>query len=414
MQVHIIGGGVIGLFTAWYLREAGCEVTVIDRSDLTDGCSYGNAGMIVAGEFIPLAAPGVIAKGLRWMFDSRSPFYIKPRLDLDLTRWLWQFYRSCSVEKVNRAMPFLRDFNNWGKLLYREMAALDEFDFCYEEKGLLYLFRTAKAQRAQEETVDQAQSLGVEARFLSAAEVQQLEPGIRLDVLGGVYYPNDAHLYPDRLMEQLLSILRQKGVRFLAQREVTGLRAENGKIRKLALHNGEHLEVEQVVLAGGSWSDRLLRQLKLKMLMQDGKGYSFTLKNADLRPGIPTLFAEAKVAVTPMGPDLRIGGTLEISNHDPVIHRSRLEGILASIPAYYPELKVDMPALETVWHGYRPCTPDGLPYIGRYPSVKNLTIATGHAMMGITQGPATGKLVAELLTDSKTTLDIDLLAPGRF
>lgn len=414
MQVHIIGGGVIGLFTAWYLRETGCEVTVIDRSDLTDGCSYGNAGMIVAGEFIPLAAPGVIAKGLRWMFDSRSPFYIKPRLDLDLAGWLWRFYRSCTQEQVNRAMPFLRDFNDWGKLLYREIAALDEFDFGYEEKGLLYLFRTPKAKRAQEEIVDQAQTLGVDARFLSATQVQQLEPGIRLDVLGGVYYPNDAHLYPNRLMEQLLSVLRQKGVNFLTQRDVTGLRVENGKVRKLVLNNGEHLDVEQVVLAGGSWSAQLLKQLKLKMLMQDGKGYSFTLKSAPLRPGIPTLFAEAKVAVTPMGQDLRIGGTLEISNHDPVIHRSRLEGILASIPAYYPELKVDMPALETVWHGYRPCTPDGLPYIGRYPSVKNLTIATGHAMMGITQGPATGKLVAELLTAEKTTLDIGMLAPGRF
>ena len=414
MKVHIIGGGVIGLFSAWYLQEAGCEVTIIDKGDLSDGCSYGNAGMVVASEFIPLAAPGVIAKGLRWMFNSQSPFYINPRLNLELAQWLWQFYRSCTTAKVNRAMPFLRDFNHLSKVLFQEIAAGEEFDFCFEEKGLLYLFRTIKAQKEQKETVDKANELGVEAQFLNASEVQQIEPGIKLDVLGGVFYPDDAHLYPNQLMEQLRVVLKAKGVSFLPQKEVIGFRAEKGKIDQIVLKGGEQLSVEQVVLAGGSWSAEILKQLKLKMLMQDGKGYSFTLKEQTIRPGIPTLFAEAKVAITPMGDDLRIGGTLEISNHDPVVHRSRMQGILASLPAYYPELNIPTPSVESIWHGYRPCTPDGLPYLGRYQEIDNLIVATGHAMMGITQGPVTGKLVSELLTKDKTTLDIGLLAPRRF
>ncbi len=414
MKVHIIGGGVVGLCSAWYLRQAGFDVTVLDKSDLSDGCSYGNAGMIVPSHFVPLAAPGVIAQGMRWMFNPKSPFYIKPRLNLELVQWLWQFYRSCTKENVRNAMPVLRDFNNLSKALYCEFADKEGFNFDFEARGLLMLCKNPKTLQEETEVAEQAHELGLEAKVLNASEVQQLEPGIKLDVEGGVFYPGDAHLYSNKFMMQLKTALRNSGVDLLSQKTVTGFETANGKINKIIVDNNEKINVEYVIIAAGSWSAKALKTLGIRLLMQDGKGYSITLQNPDIKPLYPTILLEARVAITPMGNDLRIGGTLEISNLSPKINRARLAGILESVPKYYPELHPEMPALETVWHGFRPCTPDGLPYIGCSQKFANLTYATGHAMMGMSLGPATGKLIAEILQDQKTSVDIKLFRPERF
>lgn len=414
MKIHIIGGGVVGLCSAWYLRQAGFEVTVIDKGDLSEGCSYGNAGMIVPSHFMPLAAPGVIAQGIRWMFNSKSPFYIKPRLNLELMQWLWQFYRSCTWENVQNAMPILRDFNNLSKELYHNFSQTEGFDFDFEARGLLMLCKNPKILHEEAEVAEQAHILGIEAKPLNSSEVQQLESGIKLDVAGGVFYPGDAHLYSNKFMAQLKTALRNSGVTLLSHKKVNGFITENGKINKILLANNETLDVGHVVLATGSWSAKILKTLGIRLLMQDGKGYSITLQNPDIKPLYPTILVEARVAITPMGEDLRIGGTLEISNLSSKINPSRLAGILESVPKYYPELKPETPPLKEVWHGFRPCTPDGLPYIGRSERFSNLTYATGHAMMGMSLGPATGKLVAEILQNQQPSIPLELFIPERF
>lgn len=414
MKVHIIGGGVVGLCSAWYLRQAGFDVTVIDKSDMTDGASYGNAGMIVPSHVIPLAAPGVIAQGVRWMFDAKSPFYIKPRLSLELAQWLWQFYRSCNAKHVAQSMPVLRDYNVLSKNLYREFSQTPGFGFDLEAYGLLMLCRTERMLHEEAAVAAQAREVGLAAKLLNASEVQALESGIKVDVQGGVLYPGDAHFYSNKFMAQLKANLRQAGVEFLSNKKVVRFNASNGKISQILLENGENIDVEQVVLAAGSWSAKVLKQLGIKLLMQDGKGYSITLRNAPIRPKYPTLLMESRVAVTPMGADLRIGGTLEISNLSSKINPKRLAGIIESVPKFYPELHVDMPKLEDVWHGFRPCTPDGLPYMGRSKKYPNLVLANGHAMMGMSLGPASGQLVAEIMQNKKPSIDLGLFTPERF
>ena len=414
MRVHIIGGGIIGLSAAWYLRKEGFEVTVIDAQDLKEGTSHGNAGMIVPSHFIPLAAPGVIAKGIKWMFSRKSPFYIKPRLSLELVEWLWTFYRSCSHAHVERAMPVLRDYNLWSRQLYSELASHPEFRFCFEQKGILMLFKEAKTEAEEFELADQAAELGLEAQKLSAAATQALEPGLRLDVRGSVYFPGDAHLYPNLLIRQLTTALKSQGVEFLTGAAVTDFDTVNGKISRLQLSTGQVVPIEKVVLAAGSWSAGLMKKLGLKLLLQDGKGYSVTLSSPEKRPGIPALLSEAKVAVTPMGDDLRIGGTLEISNFSPQVDRLRFQGIMESLPRYYPELNSGWQDLSKVWHGYRPCSPDGLPYMGFSKKHDNLLVATGHAMMGLSLGPATGRMVADLMIGKQPEVKLDLFDPARF
>lgn len=414
MKIHIIGGGVVGLCSAWYLVQAGHGVTVIDKTDLTDGTSHGNAGMVVPSHFIPLATPGVMAKGIRWMFDKRSPFFIKPRLNAELIQWLWRFYKACSPEKVERAIPALKQLNEWSRELYREFAADPTFDFDFEKKGLLMLYQDKKTGHEEIEVAEKAHSLGMEAEVLSPSQVQELETGVEVDVLGGVYYPNDAHLYPNTFMQQLTNELIRLGVDFHKGNSVMDLRSRKGKVEKILMSDDSILEVENLILTAGSWSAKLLKRAGIKILLQDGKGYSMTYKNPASRPNIPTILTEAKVAITPMGNDLRIGGTLEISNFSTHIHKFRLEGILNSLPSYYPGFSLPMPALDQIWQGYRPCTPDGLPYIGRSAKIDNLIVATGHAMMGMSMGPATGKLVAQMIQNQNLGMDVGLFGIDRF
>jgi D-amino-acid dehydrogenase len=414
MKVHIIGGGIIGLCSAYYLNEAGIDVEVIDKSDLSEGCSFGNAGMIVPSHFVPMATPGVITKGIRWMFNSKSPFYIKPRISLELGQWLWQFYKSCNKKQVERAIPALRDLSLFSKKLYQDLARNPDLSFNYEEEGLMMLFKNLKTQQEEIETAEKANDIGIEARILNADEVKGYETGTDTNVIGGVFYPGDAHLHPNILMSQMINYLKKRGVSFRGKTTVTGFDYDSGKIKMVKTATGENIRVEHLVVAGGSWTPKVLKFLGVKMLLQDGKGYSVTLKNQQERPKIPSILTEAKVAITPMGMDLRIGGTLEISNLSSRINKNRVEGILESVPKYYPEIAVTMPEEKLIWHGFRPCSPDGLPYIGASQKFKNLTIASGHAMMGLSLGPATGKLIAEIIQNQSSSVSIQLFDPHRF
>ncbi len=412
-HIHIIGGGIIGLTSAWYLLEDGQEVTIIDKGDLSDGTSHGNAGMIVPSHFVPMAAPGVISQGIKWMFDSRSPFYIKPRLNADLLGWLWRFYRSCNATHVQRCMPVLYDFNEWSKQLYKAFSQEDDFSFCFEEKGLLMLYKTKHQEEEEAEMAHKANQLNISAEVLSATALEALEPDIALDVRGGVYFEGDAHLYPNRFIHQLQRQLQARGATFMTGTEVVDMDYTGGQISKLTLSDRTSVTVDQVVLSGGSWTALLLKKLGVNIHLQDGKGYSFTIKNATTRPRIPTILTESKVAVTPMGDDLRIGGTLELGGLSSTVNKKRLEGIINSLPKYYPQLQVSPSDLENIWVGYRPCSADGMPYIGRTKALTNLIVATGHGMMGMSMGPATGKLVSQIVNDQDTSLDLSLFAIER-
>jgi D-amino-acid dehydrogenase len=412
-KVGILGGGIIGLSSAYYLNKAGHEVTVIDQTNLLDGCSHGNAGMIVPSHFIPLAAPGMISKGIRWMFDSTSPFYVKPRFSKSLIKWGYHFYRSATSEHVQKSAPALKEISLLSKSLYQEWKRALPFDFGYQEKGLLMLYQTKETEHEEADTVEMAKRYGIEAQLLSASEVQNLETQIKVDVKGGVYFPGDAHLNPNVLVSNLIDYLKQNGVFFRDKTTLNDFQIDNGKIVTVKTDNG-NFHFDEVVMALGSWSGEVGEKLELSLPMQAGKGYSFMLNDVVKNVQIPSIFLEARVAVTPMGNSLRFGGTMEITGVDHRINMSRVKGIVNSIPHYYPDMRVKMPNRESVWHGLRPCSPDGLPYIGRSKKFKNLIVATGHSMMGLSLAPASGLLVSELVENKKSSMNIELFEPERF
>lgn len=413
MKIGIIGGGIIGLSSAYYLSKAGHEVTIIEQGEMKDGCSFGNAGMIVPSHIIPLAAPGMISKGVRWMFNSKSPFYVKPRLNGSLIKWGYYFYRNSTEAHVKKSAVALKEISLLSKAMYQQLAKELPFDFGYQERGLLMLYQTKETEHEEAETAALANKHGIEAHVLSAQEVQKLEPDVKVSARGGVYFPGDAHLTPQALVNQLTGYLKTQGLKILDRTSVTDFELSSGSVRTINTDKGAY-QFDQVVLATGSWSGIVASKLSLDLPMQAGKGYSFTLKDVTKNVRVPSIFLEARVAVTPMGNTLRFGGTMEITGIDHSISMNRVQGIVDSIPKYYPEMKVATPTPNEVWHGLRPCSPDGLPYVGRSKALKNMVVATGHSMMGLSLGPGTGKLVSEIVDSSKPSISIEPFDPERF
>ncbi|HTJ52480.1 MAG TPA: FAD-dependent oxidoreductase [Cyclobacteriaceae bacterium] len=405
MNVAIIGGGIIGLSSAYYLQQSGHHVTIFDQGDGMDNCSTGNAGMIVPSHIIPLAAPGMISKGVRWMFNSQSPFYVKPRLNGNLIKWGYQFYKHANQENVDHAIPALKDISMFSKAMYQRMVRDNPFEFGYQERGLMMLYQTKETEKEELETAHIANKNGVEAHVLTLQEIQKLEPDVKVSARGGVYFPGDAHLIPQQLVTNLISYLKENGVTFYTNTTVTDFVSDEKGISVIVTSKGT-LDFDHYVLAAGAWSGIFSSKLGIDLPLQGGKGYSFTLDNVERNIRIPSILLEGRVAVTPMGNALRFGGTMEINGVDRSINMNRVKGIVKTIPAYYPEMNLSVPEEKIVWRGLRPCSPDGLPYIGRSDRYKNLVVATGHSMMGLSLAPGTGKLVSELVNNTKTSIDL--------
>lgn len=413
MHVGIVGGGIVGLCSAYYLHKAGHRVTLFDQASIADGCSLGNAGMIVPSHIIPLAQPGMITKGLRWMLKSTSPFYVKPRLNAELMRWGWLFYRHSTPDHVRRSIPVLRDLSLLSKTLYQDLAANGDLTFEWQERGLLMLYKTAAAEHEMTEEADLANRAGIDARVLSGQQVQDQEPDTRVDVRGGIFYPGDAHLNPGELIRSLVDYLRREGVTILEEHTITGFGKAESRITSVQTAHGSY-QVDAAVVAGGAWSSAIARQLGLTLSMQGGKGYSFMLRNLTNNVRVPAIMLEARATATPMGTDLRFAGTLEVAGTDMTVNMNRVRGIVQSINQYYPDVSVEMPVVDKVWRGLRPCSPDGLPYIGPTERFENVVLATGHGMMGLSLGPATGKLVSELIDGSARSMAVTAFSPDRF
>lgn len=413
-HIVVIGAGVIGLCAAYYCARRGHRVTVIDRNpEQREGCSFGNAGMIVPSHFVPLAAPGMVALGLKWMWNPESPFYIKPRLDRELLSWSWKFWCAANAKHVERSAPLLRDLNFASRALFEQLASLPNNDFGLVKRGLVMLCKTQHSLDHEASYAAQANALGVPAQVLEAKRTAQLDPGVTMDIVGSVYFPKDCHLSPQHFMAGLKRQCESFGVKFRWATNVTRIANRESRITSLAASAGS-IEPDELVLAGGAWSPLLARELGLKIPMQAGKGYSLTLTKPRRLPQLCSIFTEARVAVTPMNGSLRFGGTMEITGVNEDINPVRVRGIIKSVPKYFPEFAPDDFADVKPWCGLRPCSPDGLPYLGRTAKYSNLTLATGHAMMGLSLGPISGKLVSEIVSGEKPSFDLTLLHPDRY
>lgn len=412
-HVLIIGAGIVGLSSAYYLHKQGHQVTILDKGEVTDSCSFGNAGMIVPSHFVPLASPGMVQQGIRWMFNSKSPFYVRPSLDMNLISWGLKFLKSANSGHVSRSAVPLRDLSLLSKQLFETLAREPGFEFELKNKGILAFYKTEKVAEEEAHLAGKAKELGLDMGVLNAAECQLLQPELQLDVLGAVHYRCDGHLYPPKLMEALVHYLEHNGVNIVRRSEVSRIEQNGTKITKV--FTGEKAwEADQYVLACGSWSPAIAKMMDIRVPLMPGKGYSFMESEPEQRMTIPALLCEARVAITPMNGSIRYSGTMELDKINNRVNMQRVKGIVEAVPKYFTNLHPQLPAAEKVWFGFRPSSPDGLPYIGHSAKLKNLVIATGHGMMGLSLGPATGALVSQLISGQKTEIEISAFSPSRF
>ncbi len=411
-KVVIVGGGIIGLCCAYYLNEEGHEVVVIDKSNIQSGASFVNAGYLVPSHIIPLAAPGMINQGIRYMFNTSSAFYMKPRMEPDFLKWAWYFKKSSTAAKVKKAIPVIKDINLLSKELYFAIKASGDLgDFHLEKQGLLMVYQTTKYEEAEAKTAERVRAFGLEVRHLDSEAIKALQPDRELHALGAYHYLCDAHTTPGEFMNGMTAFLSKAGVQIHRNETVKSFTVLNNRITGIVTDKG-NFDTDEVILAAGSWSAGLAKKLAVPLPLQAGKGYCIDIEEST---GIrmPTLLCEAKIAVTPMSGCTRFAGTMEFSGINSTIRRERVAAIIKGVEQYYKGFRIPEQYRERAKYGLRPVSPDGLPYIGRVSTLKNLLLATGHAMMGWSLGPVTGKLISELVSEKKLSLDISPFHPER-
>lgn len=408
-QVVVIGGGVIGVSCAYFLASDGHDVTLIERAEIGSGCSYGNAGLICPSHAIPIASPEALAMSRTG--GDRSPIFIPDRPGAELKSWL-RHYRAASTEKhVHRTIPVLYQLMKASVELYRGLAAKAEGSFGFEQNGSITICKTKASFAGLRRETDLLAHAGVEVRTLTAREAAEMEPAVSPSIAGGVYFPIDAQVIPFNFVRSLGAEARKLGVKIYESTEVLELKAGRSKIASVSTTRGD-FQPDTVVLAAGSWSPLVTQSLGLPLPVQAAKGYSITIKPRGRALRIPLSLREARVSVMPMGGAVRFAGTLEMAGLDLSYNLNRVNAVRDAAKPYMVN-SCDGELIE-IWRGLRPCSPDGLPIVDRHQRLGNLLIAAGHAVLGMSLGPITGKLVSEMVSGESPSFDLAPLRLNRF
>lgn len=407
----MIGGGVIGLLSAYELRRRGRDVVVLDKGELKRGASSGNAGWVTPSLSAPVPQPGIVGDSLRWMLQPESPLYVSPAAVPRMAGWLFSFWRHCSVKHYERGLAALSKFNS---------TTMDDFDalkanglrFEMHRLGLMYVFHGESAAAALERELQAtSRHAPVEWERLSAAEARELEPLLRPELAGAINISSDRHVRPESLLAGAYEWLTENGVDLRPHAEALDFIVESGRVTEVRLADGV-IEADEVLIATGAEAGRLSRRAGLNLPMQAGKGYSITIEMDELPIGRSMYLAESRVALAPYNGALRIAGTMELSGINLTMRERRIDAMVRNANRYLTGLG-DGRVVER-WVGMRPMLPDGLPAIGRTPGLPNVYVASGHAMLGVTLGPTTAASIAELMVTGKAKYDISAFEPTRF
>lgn len=409
-DVLILGGGVIGLSTALFLLRAGRSVTVIEQNTVGSGSSHGNCGTITPSH-LPLHAPGTLAKGLRWMLKPDAPLRIKPSLDPALIGWLLRFAAQCNAQAFHATAVVKSRLLRASRARLAQLIADEGLACEFENSGTMYVYRDAAAFAQAEADADLLNALGIPCVSLDGAAARAKEPALNGSIVGAHWHPDDARLRPNRYVAELARRVRALGGTIVEQARIEGFEIGNARIDAVATTAGRY-SGEEVVLALGAWSPKFARALGLRLPIQPGKGYSITYARPGVAPVIPLVLKERSVCVTSWDSGYRLGSTMEFAGYDTSLNRTRLDALARGAAEYLQEPVG--PRVEEEWYGWRPMTPDDLPTIGRAGHARNLMLATGHGMLGVSLSAITAQLVTELLTGQPPSLDVAPYAPTRF
>jgi D-amino-acid dehydrogenase len=407
----IVGGGVVGAFCAWFLSDSGRKVTIIDQSGFGAGCSHGNCGYVSPSHVFPLPAPGQLSKALRGMLSRKTALRIAPRLSPTFWWWLWKFALRCNHRDMMTAGRSRHALLQSSAALYRSLIEEHGMQVEWQTKGLLFVFRDQSEfdhHAAVYELLKR--EFEVEANPVDGRSLCEMEPALREGLAGAWHYTFDAHLRPDRLMSDLKNRLQERGVEVVENCRVQGFVRRGDRAVAVKTESGEY-EADEVVAATGPLTPLLNRELGCRIPIQPGKGYSITMPRPKVCPTYPMLLEECHVGITPFESGFRVGSTMEFVGYNSELSPERLQYLRDGAAEYLLESAAE--PVEEEWFGWRPMTWDGLPYIDRSPLMENVLVAAGHNMLGLSMGPATGKLVAELMTGSSAHIDPAAFRIGR-
>lgn len=411
-RVIIVGGGVIGACAGLSLARAGHRVVIVERGEVGRGASYGNAGLISPGH-APIPQPGTVVRGLKWMLDPTSPLYIAPRLSPSMLRWMIAFARACRPEIYRRNMGVIADLSRGAANGFREIADMG-VDFEFRAGGYMDVYATDSGLSHARTHAEIVKPLGIRDEIIDGAEVHGREPALREGLAGAAWHHDGGFADPFRFTRGVIEYARREfGLDCRPRTPVRSFELRDGACVGVRTESGEVIEGDRVVLCAGIYSDALARTIGVRVPMQAAKGYHVHIDQTSPAMRIAAVLGETYVAVTPLGDAIRLAGTLELSGTNDTMRRKRLEMLTIGASKYLVGVEPDARVTDE-WVGMRPCTADGLPVIGWSPRVKNLLIATGHAMMGFWLGPITGRLVRELMDGDKPSVDMRHLSPSRY
>ncbi|WP_026257835.1 NAD(P)/FAD-dependent oxidoreductase [Actinopolymorpha alba] len=409
-DVAVVGAGMVGLATAWFLQERGVSVTVVDRHGVAAGASWGNAGWLTPGLATPLPEPAVLRYGVRAMLSPSSPVYVPPRPDPRLVSFLGRFARNSTAARWRRAMDALVPINRRSLAAFDRLAAGGVEAVTHDAAPFLVAYRNEGERAPFLEELDHIRAAGQDIEFdtLTGSQAREIEPLLAPSVGAAVRLHGQRFIDPGDYVHQLAEAVRSRGARIITGHAVTRVRDSADSV---VIETSDRVErtFDTVVLATGAWLGQHARRFGVRTIVQAGRGYSFSVK-IDRIPAGPLYFPAQRVACTPLGDRLRIAGMMEFRSADAALDHRRITAITDAVR---PLLRVaDLDNRADEWVGPRPCTPDGLPLIGRTNS-RRVFAAGGHGMWGITLGPATGELLAELMTSGRTPAELAPFSPTR-
>jgi D-amino-acid dehydrogenase len=393
------------------MTRDGWDVTILDAAKPGQACSRGNCGLICPSHVLPLNGPGAIRKTLVAMLRPGSPFSIRPRLDWNLWVWLAKFAFRCNAKASTRSAHGLARLLESSNELYQDLIQRESIDCEWEQVGSLFVYLDAGHLNDYDATDKMLRKdFGVGADKLGADEILKFEPALRPGVAGGWFYPQDSHVRPDKLVSAWLDVVLKAGGEVRQDCKVTGF-SGNGKANVVSTNQGD-IQADAFVVAAGAVSPFFNEQLGCRLPIQPGKGYSITMPRPTICPQRPLLFQDHKVVVTPMQSGYRIGSTMEFAGYDDTISQKRLRILRDAAVQYL--IEPEGQRIEEEWFGWRSMTYDGCPIIDRSPRWKNVWIASGHNMLGLTLAPVTGKLISELVDQRPPHLDMREYSLARF
>lgn len=396
MKVAVVGGGVVGLSCAFALKRGGADVTVYERGRVGEGCSRGNTGWICPSLSAPLPAPGVMGSALRGMLRRDSPLLISPLLGLSFLRWSWGFWRACSVHRYSAALEATVALTKSSFSDYEELRDAG-VEFELHSTGMLVAALTDPGLDEFAAMLTDAEEAGYEGpvRVISGDEARELDPALSDAVIAGVHAPSERYVRPESVSNGLAAWLRANGAKV----------EENAAVNDL-----DELAADAIVVAAGAWSSELLGESRFPM--EAAKGYSITAKSSGTLPRHALYLSEGKVGTSTFGELLRIAGIFDLTGIDESLNRKRIDTIVRSSAVFLRDWEPD--EIELEWAGLRPYPSDGLPVIGPVPEREGLYVATGHGRMGITLGPITGKLIAQVILEDASPRELEPFRIERF